>query len=236
KNKNLFAGTSSLRRGAQLKRKYPELTFESVRGNLNTRFRKLDEADDYAALILAVAGVIRMGWKSRISQYLDDDICMYAVGQGALAVECREGDAVTLELLSALSHPPTVLAATAERAFMKTLEGGCSAPVAVHTKVCENENVVLKGGVWSLDGSEEIVGTLSVEENEDREVNSHFHEPQSKRSKLPLSTFSGIVPLQKHQEAMNKAYSLGITLAQELLKRGADKVLKEAKAASGTTT
>ena len=115
-------GTSSLRRAAQLRSAYPDLVFQDVRGNLNTRLRKLDAEDGvYSALILAVAGVVRMGWSERISEYLDSDVCLHAVGQGALAVECRDSDRDTLQLLSHLHHKTTVLATIAERSFMKTL-------------------------------------------------------------------------------------------------------------------
>ena len=115
-------GTSSLRRAAQLRSAFPGLVFQDVRGNLNTRLRKLDDpAGPYSALILAVAGVQRMGWAERISQHLDSDLCLHAVGQGALAVECRDCDLNTLELLSNLHHKETVIATIAERSFMKTL-------------------------------------------------------------------------------------------------------------------
>ena len=115
-------GTSSLRRAAQLRSAYPGLVFQDVRGNLNTRLRKLDAEDGvYSALILAVAGVVRMGRSERISEYLDSDVCLHAVGHGALAVECRDSDRDTLHLLSHLHHKQTVLATIAERAFMKTL-------------------------------------------------------------------------------------------------------------------
>merc|ERR1712025_1044119 len=94
-------GTSSLRRAAQLRSAYPDLVFQDVRGNLNTRLRKLDDnSGPYSALILAVAGVVRMGWSERISEHLGGDVCLHAVGQGALAVECRDTDRDTLELLS----------------------------------------------------------------------------------------------------------------------------------------
>ncbi|XP_071529405.1 porphobilinogen deaminase isoform X2 [Panulirus ornatus] len=225
--KGSVIGTSSLRRSAQLKRRFPDLMFESVRGNLNTRFRKLDSADDYAALILAAAGVVRMGWKNRISQYLNDDLCMYAVGQGALAVECREGDSATLDLLAQVADPTTTVAAVAERAFMRTLEGGCSAPVAIHTKVTEN-SVTLKGGVWSLDGSEELLHTMSTA-SEEQSASSDSTPPLTKVAKTS-STFCGIVPLPGHKGLMAEAYQLGISLAQTLLGRGADKILQAAKA------
>uniref|UniRef100_A0A8C1AFN7 hydroxymethylbilane synthase n=1 Tax=Cyprinus carpio carpio TaxID=630221 RepID=A0A8C1AFN7_CYPCA len=128
-------GTSSLRRAAQLKKRFPQLEFENIRGNLNTRLKKLDEKDDYAAIILAAAGLKRMGWESRISQILGPEDCMYAVGQGALAVEVRAQDKDILEMVSVLHHPDTVLQCISERAFLRQLEGGCSVPVAVHTEV-----------------------------------------------------------------------------------------------------
>ena len=115
-------GTSSLRRAAQLRAAFPGLSFQDVRGNLNTRLRKLDDPEGpYSALILAVAGVVRMGWSERISQHLGPDLCLHAVSQGALAVECRDEDTDTLNLLANLHHRDTVLATIAERSFMKTL-------------------------------------------------------------------------------------------------------------------
>ncbi|KAK8738012.1 hypothetical protein OTU49_004347 [Cherax quadricarinatus] len=219
--------TSSLRRSAQLKRKYPDLCFKSVRGNLNTRFRKLDDADDYAALVLAAAGVIRMGWKNRISQYLCDDLCMYAVGQGALAVECREGDSAILDILAKIADPDTTVEAVAERAFMRTLEGGCSAPVAVHTKVME-DSLTLKGGVWSLDGSEELVHTMTILTREP-DTSSDSLRPPKKIAKTCI-TFCGIVPLPEQKDVMTRANQLGKSLAQTLLDKGADQILKAAKA------
>ncbi|XP_027221081.2 porphobilinogen deaminase [Penaeus vannamei] len=229
--KDSVIGTSSLRRGAQLKRRFPNLKFESVRGNLNTRLRKLDEADDYAALILAVAGVVRMGWKDRISQYLDDDLCMYAVGQGALAVECREGDTNTIELLGQLCHTQTMIATTAERAFMRTLEGGCSAPVAAHTKMTD-DSIELKGGVWSLDGSEELLKTQSV--SLQAADSTDGMQPPAKMAKTSL-TLCGIVPHPKYAESMIKAHGLGVDLATALLEQGAERILKEAKAANAAS-
>ncbi|MED6292345.1 hypothetical protein CHARACLAT_032869, partial [Characodon lateralis] len=109
------------------------------RGNLNTRLKKLDEKDDFAAIILAAAGLKRMGWENRISMILEPEDCMYAVGQGALAVEVRARDVDILEMVSVLHDPDTVLRCIAERAFLKQLEGGCSVPVAVHTKVTDSQ-------------------------------------------------------------------------------------------------
>jgi len=113
----IFTGTSSLRRTAQLKRKFPNLRVSDIRGNLNTRLKKLDNSqtisDDtntnYSGIILAQAGIQRMGWESRVSQIIDTDVMLYAVGQGALAVECRLGDVYILDLLEPLHHYETVL-------------------------------------------------------------------------------------------------------------------------------
>ncbi|NXY51214.1 HEM3 deaminase, partial [Ceuthmochares aereus] len=126
-------GTSSLRRAAQLKKKFPQLEFRDIRGNLNTRIKKLDEREDFSAIILAAAGLKRMGWENRIGQLLSPEDCLYAVGQGALAVEVRAKDQEILNMVSALHDADTVLCCIAERAFMKRLEGGCSVPVAVST-------------------------------------------------------------------------------------------------------
>ncbi|XP_046400080.1 porphobilinogen deaminase [Ischnura elegans] len=132
---NSVIGTSSLRRAAQIHQKFPALVVKDVRGNLNTRLKKLDEGDNYAALVLASAGLTRMGWEDRASQVLNSDEMMYAVGQGALAVECREGDHATLALLEPLHDRNTALCVLAERSFMRSLGGGCTAAMAVHTEI-----------------------------------------------------------------------------------------------------
>ncbi|KAJ8954543.1 hypothetical protein NQ318_000777 [Aromia moschata] len=153
-------GTSSLRRTAQLAKKYPHLKVESIRGNLNTRLKKLDDLGKYQAIVLAAAGLIRIGWEDRISKILEQDDILYAVGQGALAVECRADDEETIKLLEPLYDLQTALQITAERSFLKTLGGGCSAPVAVYSEFkVEKANevrMILTGAVWSLDGKEEI--------------------------------------------------------------------------------
>lgn len=169
-----IVGTSSLRRTAQLSREYPHLQVVDIRGNLNTRLRKLDhhcqvknpssEKDfklhpEYAALILAQAGLVRMGWKDRVSQVLPCAEMLYAVGQGALAIECRADNTKILEMLAPLNHAETYCRILAERSFLRTLGGGCSAPVAVSTnlkKFTDGQNkghrLKILGAVWSLDG------------------------------------------------------------------------------------
>lgn len=154
-------GTSSLRRTAQLARNYPDLIVENIRGNLNTRLKKLDQDEKYSGIILATAGVKRMKWENRISQLLEPDELLYAVGQGALAVECREEDNEVLETLRPLNHSQTILKVVAERSFLKTLEGGCSAPVAVCTTFIDN-NLDMTGAVWSLDGKRNLTKNRAV--------------------------------------------------------------------------
>jgi hydroxymethylbilane synthase len=152
-------GTSSLRRLAQLRHHYPHLTFKDVRGNLNTRLAKLD-AGEYDAIILAVAGLERLGMGDRIHQIIPSDISLHAVGQGALGIECRSNDPEILNLLKTLEHPPTAQRCYAERAFLRILEGGCQVPIGVNT-VIEADTLTLTGIVASLDGQTIVKGTVS---------------------------------------------------------------------------
>mmetsp|Transcript_16504 Transcript_16504/g.21101 ORF Transcript_16504/g.21101 Transcript_16504/m.21101 type:complete len:243 (-) Transcript_16504:16-744(-) len=162
-------GTSSLRRVAQLKKKFPQYTFQSIRGNLQTRLQKLDdyETHKYDAIILATAGLVRMGLSERITEKLPNSICLPAVGQGALAVECRDNDEYIMNIIQKVSHHETTLSCTAERAFMKVMEGGCQVPIGVHTDLyTENGEIVkmkLRGVVLNLDG------TLCVEDEMESE-------------------------------------------------------------------
>ncbi|NEP77158.1 MAG: hydroxymethylbilane synthase [Okeania sp. SIO3B3] len=143
-------GTSSLRRLAQLRHYYPHFEFKDVRGNLNTRLAKLD-AGEYDALILAFAGLHRLGMGDRIHQVIPPEVSLHAVGQGALGIECRAGDNDILDLLKSLEHTATAQRCYAERAFLRELEGGCQVPIGVNTKV-EGEELTLTGIVASLDG------------------------------------------------------------------------------------
>ncbi|NJL49507.1 MAG: hydroxymethylbilane synthase [Leptolyngbyaceae cyanobacterium SM2_5_2] len=151
-------GTSSLRRLAQLRHHYPHLTFKDIRGNLNTRLRKLDEGG-YDGIILAVAGLQRMEMGDRIHQIIPADISLHAVGQGALGIECRTGDEEILSLLSVLSDGPTTVRCLAERAFLRELEGGCQVPIGVNTAL-EGGTLTLTGLVASLDGQRLIKNTV----------------------------------------------------------------------------
>jgi hydroxymethylbilane synthase len=152
-------GTSSLRRLAQLRHHFPHLSFKDVRGNVNTRLSKLD-AGEYDAIILAVAGLQRLGMGDRIHQVIPSDISLHAVGQGALGIECRSDDAEVLEVLKVLEHIETRDRCFAERAFLRELEGGCQVPIGVNTKI-ENDILTLTGMVASLDGKKLIKDSIS---------------------------------------------------------------------------
>ncbi|CAO3698150.1 unnamed protein product [Rhizopus stolonifer] len=192
-------GTSSLRRVAQLKRRYPHLEFANVRGNLNTRLAKLDDENGpFSGIILAVAGLVRLNMSDRISHKLSSSESLYAVSQGALAIECREGDKVALDLLKTLNHEDTKLVCLSERSLMRTLEGGCSVPIGVNSNL-ENNILQLHGLVASLDGK-------NVVEYKD-EVNLQGEESKEAREAL--------------------AEKLGNSVANKLLQDGADKILAE---------
>ncbi|HYK73064.1 MAG TPA: hydroxymethylbilane synthase [Pseudoneobacillus sp.] len=156
-------GTSSLRRAAQLLVERPDLEIKWIRGNIDTRLAKL-ETEEYDAIILAAAGLFRMGWaKDVISQFLSTEICLPAVGQGALSIECREDDRELLDLLAKFTCPNTDLAVRAERSFLNKMEGGCQVPIAGYAFVTDEEEIVLTVLVASPDGKiiykEEVKGT-----------------------------------------------------------------------------
>ncbi|MDX2098035.1 MAG: hydroxymethylbilane synthase [Leptolyngbyaceae cyanobacterium bins.59] len=152
-------GTSSLRRLAQLRHHYPHLAFKDVRGNLNTRLQKLDNGE-YDALILAVAGLERLGMADRIHQVLPSEVSLHAVGQGALGIECRSDDPEVLTVLKALEHLPSAQRCYAERAFLRELEGGCQVPIGVNTEL-EDGILTLTGLVASLDGQRLVKDQVS---------------------------------------------------------------------------
>ena len=144
-------GTSSLRRACQLQEIRPDLTIRFLRGNVNTRLGKLDNGE-YDAIILASAGLIRLGMKERISEYLDVSTCLPAGGQGAIGIECRDGDAGVLDLLKPLDHIETSCRVRAERALNARLEGGCQFPIASFAEL-DNDQLILRGLVGKSDGS-----------------------------------------------------------------------------------
>ena len=182
-------GTSSLRRGAQLQHARPDIVVRSIRGNLDTRIKKL-ESEDFDALVLAAAGVKRLNLEHKISEYLDPAIMLPAIGQGALCIETRKDDPIVGPLVASLDHASTRAVVAAERAFLNRLEGGCQVPIAGNGRISGNR-LVLTGLVAELDGSRVIKG--------------------EKRGRL------------------NSPETIGIHLAEELLARGADKILEKLK-------
>lgn len=166
-------GTSSVRRVAQLRKSFPGLVFLDVRGNLNTRLAKLDAPDGpYTALILAKAGLVRLGMGDRVTADLTAPILFHAVSQGALAVEIRSDDQEARELCKMLTHQETQWKCLAERALLRELEGGCSVPVGVSTSLSQIDKsaseltratLEITGCVTSLDGSVHVQDTLTQE-------------------------------------------------------------------------
>ena len=151
-------GTSSLRRKAQLLAARPDLTIRDLRGNVDTRLRKLDEGL-YDAIILAAAGLERLGHGDRIKAVIPSSVCLPAVGQGALAIECRTNDAEVRQMLDFLNDAPTVYATNAERAFLGLLEGGCQVPIGVHADV-EGDKIKIEAIIAALDGSTVLRDTV----------------------------------------------------------------------------
>ena len=152
-----LVGTSSLRRQTQLKALRPDLRFEHLRGNVDTRLRKLEEGL-YDAIVLAAAGVKRLGLADKVTEYLADDVVLPATGQGAVGIECRVQDAETNALIAPLNHRASWLAVTAERAFLATLEGGCQVPIAGYAQL-DGDTLKMRGLVGSLDGETLIRGS-----------------------------------------------------------------------------
>jgi hydroxymethylbilane synthase len=144
-------GTSSLRRQAQLCALRPDLRIEALRGNVDTRLRKL-EAGGMDAIVLACAGLIRLGLESRITARLDPKVCLPAVTQGVIGIECRSNDARTLQLLRALEDPATRTVMEAERAFAARLGGSCQSPIAAYATL-DKDRIRLEGLVAEPDGS-----------------------------------------------------------------------------------
>lgn len=146
-------GTSSLRRECQLRANRPDLTVKFLRGNVNTRLRKLDEGE-YDAIILASAGLIRLGMAARIRQSMAVEDSLPAAGQGAVGIELRSGDSEILALLQVLHHEPTAQRVMAERALNERLQGGCQVPIACYAEFDESgKNLWLRGLVGKPDGS-----------------------------------------------------------------------------------
>jgi hydroxymethylbilane synthase len=157
-------GTSSLRRQAQLLARRPDLSIVMLRGNLDTRLRKLDEGE-FDAIVLASAGLRRLGWSERVTEWLAPDVSLPAIGQGALGLEGRADDEFVRKLAARLDHRPTRIAVTAERALLERLEGGCQVPIAAHATI-EGQILSVVGLVAAVDGRRVVRDSVqgSVEE------------------------------------------------------------------------
>jgi hydroxymethylbilane synthase len=147
-------GTSSLRRQVQLRHRFPALNLVTLRGNVDTRLRKLAEGE-FDGIILAAAGLKRLGHEQRITQILDDDIMLSAVGQGALGIVCRSNDDATRQTLAVLDDQRTRLAVSAERGLLRALGGSCQVPVAGKARI-EGTQLIIRGLIASLDGTRVI--------------------------------------------------------------------------------
>lgn len=180
-------GTSSLRRQCQIKALRPDLDIRDLRGNVNTRLKKLDNGE-YDAIILAAAGLIRLEMPERIREYIAPEVMLPANGQGAVGIECRVDDAVIKTLLAPLGCEETRIRVLAERAMNRALEGGCQVPIGSYA-VLENQQIYLRGLVGAVDGS--VILTSEVRGN------------------------------------MSEAEQLGDQLAENLLAKGADKILRQ---------
>ena len=152
-------GTSSLRRGAQLRHARPDIAIRPIRGNLDTRLKKL-ESENFDALVLAAAGVKRLSLEDKITEFLSPEIMLPAIGQGALCIEIRSDDEIVGPMVASLDHAPTRAAVTGERAFLNRLEGGCQVPIAGHGRVNEKQFRLI-GLVAEVDGSRVIKGEKS---------------------------------------------------------------------------
>jgi hydroxymethylbilane synthase len=189
----VVVGTSSIRRTAQIALKHPHLRVLDVRGNVPTRLRKLDADDSpFDAIIVAAAGLLRLDLGHRITQYLDSSSgeMLYAVGQGAIGVEIRADDENISRILSKIEDTSATLACTAERSLLRTLEGGCSAPLGVETKWLQPDVLQMKAIVVSIDGSESVESEM-----------------------------------QARLQTAAEAEQFGETVAAELLRKGADRIL-----------
>ena len=161
-------GTSSLRRSAQLLYARPDITIVPLRGNLDTRLKKL-ESESLDAIVLAAAGVRRLGLADRITQILDESVMLPAVGQGALCIEIRKNDSRIAPVVALLDDVPTRQVVMGERAFLKRLEGGCQVPIAGHGHIDE-KGYTLTGLVCDVDGSHQIKQSRTGPENRSEQI------------------------------------------------------------------
>ena len=169
-----IVGTSSLRRLAQLRYKFPHLKFKDIRGNVITRIEKLDNGE-FDCIILATAGLKRLGFESRIHQIIPSEISLHAVGQGALGIECKSDDKKIQGIISVLEDKITSQRCLAERAFLRELEGGCQVPIGVNS-IVQNDEICLTGMVASIDGNKLIKDKSIGDSNTPEEVGKKLAE------------------------------------------------------------
>jgi hydroxymethylbilane synthase len=167
-------GTSSLRRQCQIKAMRPDLQIKDLRGNVNTRLAKLD-AGEFDAIILASAGLIRLGFEARIASFLDVGTSLPANGQGAVGIECRSDDLVVQQLLAPLEHKETRICVLAERAMNRKLQGGCQVPIGAFAVLQQNE-LWLRGLVGQLDGSEILRSEIKGEATQAEQLGTQLAE------------------------------------------------------------
>ncbi len=165
-------GTSSLRRQAQLRHLRPDLDFRDLRGNVDTRLRKV-ESGEYEAVMVAKAGLDRLGLSQRISEILAPDVCMPAVGQGAIALECRLKDTEAGDLVAPLDDAETRAAIIAERALLSALHGGCQVPLGAWARI-ERGELVLEACVCSIDGSQYIKQRATAPAEQAAQLGEHM--------------------------------------------------------------
>ena len=177
-------GTSSLRRQSQLLHARPDLQIAMLRGNVDTRLRKLQEKE-FDAIVLAASGLRRLGWDAQITECLSVDVSLPAIGQGALGLEGRVDDGFVRDLVVKLEHVPTRVGVTAERAFLKRLEGGCQVPIAGHASL-EGNNLTLDGLVASIDGKRYVRYSLSGSKSESETIGTQVAEELLGRGARPI--------------------------------------------------
>ncbi|MBI4653666.1 MAG: hydroxymethylbilane synthase [Nitrospirae bacterium] len=216
-------GTSSLRRICQILSIQPNFKITQLRGNLDTRIRKLDEGK-FDAIIVAVAGVKRLGLSHRITETLEPDICLPAIGQGAVGIECRTDDKFINSILSPLNHVETSVCVKAERAFLKRLEGGCQVPIAAYARIEKMQ-----------DSGYRIQDTgFKIQDNHASCIMHHASDIVTRQSLLYIDidgligSVSGDRLIKGHIEGNPQdAEKLGVNLAEDLLSRGGEKILAE---------
>ncbi|OCK82344.1 hypothetical protein K432DRAFT_293448 [Lepidopterella palustris CBS 459.81] len=219
-------GTSSIRRAAQLRRIYPTLKFADIRGNVGTRLGKLDAEDSpFAAIILAAAGLLRLGMEERIAQYLSkyNGGMLHAVGQGALAIEVRANDAVVKEMLAKVGSERTARACSAERALLRALEGGCSVPIGVETEWRGGKRVatgVEPAREYGLDGK-------AIEED-DGEEGLDNQELLLRTIVVSVDGKESVeTEMMRKIKSVAEAEAMGRDVAKILIEKGADQILEK---------